>query len=382
MKITGKHLNRNLWIEISRSSLFHNLNIIQKITDKKEMICMVKGNAYGHGSVQVSKLLEEYGVSYLGVVCIAEAQELRAAGIKMPILLINEIGVDNIENAIALNATITIMDRKMLIALQKIAKSKNKVVKIHVHIDTGMHREGIWPVQAGVDLVVEASKLSNIELEGIYTHFATSEEYGNKFTLLQLEIFDNCLTFIEKLGVALPKYIHSANSGAILNFSNSHSLHSRFTATRPGIALYGLYEGAQKYMFKSVLSLKARISQIKTISKGQTVGYAQTWKANRTTKIGLITIGYGDGISRKLSNTGNVLVHGQRVKMIGRISMDQTVIQLQGNETYHVGDEVVIIGKQKNTKISVQEIAKSIDTITNEIVANLNPKRIQRFIVN
>lgn len=377
---THNKFDRPLWIEISKSNLFHNLDKIRTIAGDKKMICMVKGNAYGHGAIEIAKLLEEYKVSYLAVVCIAEARELRVAGINTPILLVNEIGSSNIDIALDLNTTITVMDITTLRLVQKIAKRKHKIAKIHVHIDTGMHREGAWPVQLGLEIVLEASKLSNILLEGIFTHFATADELGDEFVLTQLKIFDDILVNIQKHGIILPEFIHSANSGAIINVGSSYS--DKFTAIRPGIAMYGLYEGQSEYYFKPVLSLKGRISQIKVISKDHTVGYSRTWKALGSTKLGLITVGYADGLRRELSNSGSMLVHGQKVPIVGRISMDQTIVNLLNTEKYFIGDEVVIIGTQNHKTISVEEIAKLANTITNDIVAGLNAKRIQRFVVD
>lgn len=377
--------NRPAWIELNMGNLAHNFQEIKRVVGGKKMICMVKANAYGHGAVEISQQLKQFGTDAFGVVSVGEAQELRAAEITGDILIVNYVPPFAVEEAVKLDATITLRDEGVLRAVNAAAKKHDKKAKVQVHIDTGMHREGVWPPEAGIELVALTQQYENVELDGIYTHFATADEVDLSFSNQQLALFNKCLDDIEARRITLPRFIHAANSGAVLQLPETHRDADRFTAVRPGIVLYGLSAGEGfPYPFtpKPVLSLKAELVSIKDIPAGDTVGYARTWTAKENTRLGLITVGYADGFRRSLSNKGHVLVGGQRVPIVGRISMDQTIINLPDDPSIQTGDEVVVIGRQDDQVITVEEIASETGTIVNDIVAGLSAKRLPRIIVD
>lgn len=377
--------DRPAWIELSMGNLAHNFHEIQQTVGGKRMICMVKANAYGHGTREIAPQLEKLGADAFGVVSVGEARELREAGITKDILIVNYVPPFAVEEAVKLDATITLRDKSVLQAVNAAAKKQYKKARVQVHIDTGMHREGVWPPEDGVELVALTQQYENVKLDGIYTHFATADETDLSFSHQQLALFNKCLDNIEARRITLPHFIHAANSGAVLQLPETHRDADRFTAVRPGIVLYGLSAGEGfPYPFtpKPVLSLKAELVSIKEIPQRDTVGYARTWTAEENTRLGLVTVGYADGFPRSLSNKGHVLVGGRRVPIVGRISMDQTIIHLPDDPSIRTGDEVVVIGKQDDQVITAEEIAQQTGTIVNDIVAGLNAKRLPRIIVD
>lgn len=377
--------DRPAWIELSMGNLAHNFGEINRTVGGKMMICMVKADAYGHGAREIAPQLESLGTAAFGVVSVGEARKLREARITKDILIVNYVPPFAVEEAVKLDATITLRDKEVLEAVNSAAKKHHKKAKVQVHIDTGMHREGIWPPEDGVKLVALTQQYENVELDGIYTHFATADETDLTFARQQLARFNKCLDDIVARGITLPHFIHAANSGAVLQLPETHRDADRFTAVRPGIVLYGLSAGdGFLYPFnpKPVLSLKAELVSIKDIPAGDTVGYARTWTAKENTRLGLVTVGYADGFPRSLSNKGHVLVEGQKVPIVGRISMDQTIIQLPNDPKIQIGDEVVIIGQQGDEMITAEEIAAETGTIVNDVVAGLNSQRLPRIIVD
>src|SRR3989338_717395 len=376
---------RPAWIELSMGNLAHNFHEIQQTVGGKRMICMVKANAYGHGAREIAPQLEKLGADAFGVVSVGEARELREAGITQDILIVNYVPPFAIEEAVKLDATITLRDKGVLQAVNVAAKKQHKTAKVQVHIDTGMHREGVWPPEAGVELVALIQQYENVELDGIYTHFATADEVDLSFSRQQLALFNRCLDDIEAGEITLPRFIHAANSGAVLQLPETHRDAGRFTAVRPGIVLYGLSAGdgfAYPFTPKPVLSLKARLISVKDITADDSVGYARTWRAERNSRVGLITLGYADGFARSFSNTGHVLIHGYRVPVVGRVSMDQTILDLTDFPDIQLDEEVVVIGQQGNEQIRLEDWAQATGTIVNDVVTRLNATRLPRVIVN
>src|SRR3989338_4751037 len=222
-----------------------------------------------------------------------------------------------------------------------------------------MHREGVWPPENIISLVKKISASSNLELEGIFTHFATAGDKNTDFVCQQLSVFNKCLDDIETLKIPLPKYIHAAEGAGVMRFPQMYNQDPkrRFTAVRPGNIIYGLPPGEGfpfKFPLKGVLfAIKAKLAGIKTIAKGETVGYGRTWIAKESSRIGIITSGYTDGYRRSLSNKGFMLISQKRAPIVGLISMNQTVIKLPNKGNYNLGDEVVILGKQGKVEITL-----------------------------
>lgn len=361
-------LKRLTWAEISLKDYAYNLSQIKKLVGPKvKLMAILKANAYGHGAVELACQAEKWGASYIGIVCLYEAEELREAGIKLPILILNYIDPKQAEKAIDLGCTLNIMDEEVLKAVDKYARKKGKRVKIHVKIDSGMHRAGMVPEDA-LKFIPKIENYKNIVLEGIFTHLATSDEKDLNLTRKQLSIFRKLLKSLKVKGIR-PPLIHAANSGATLRLPKSY-----FDMVRPGIISYGLVPSCDftlPFKPKPILSWKTIIAQIRDIGKGETVGYGRTFKASKKTLVGLIPVGYGDGLRRALSNRWHVLVKGQKAPILGRISMDQTSIDVTQIPRIKVGDEVVIIGKQGKEKITADKMAAKQGTINYEVVTSL-----------
>lgn len=370
-------IERLVWAEISRKNLLHNLNSIKKLTGPSvKMMAVVKANAYGHGAEIISKICESQ-VDYFGVVCLYEARELREAGIKKPILILNYIDGESLDKCVELDLSLNIMDENLLSDLDKIARRKNKRVAIHVKVDSGMHRLGLLTEDA-IKFIIKTENYKNIILEGLFTHFATADEKSLAFTYQQLMEFNKVIVKLKEKKIKIP-IIHAANSAATLRLKQAH-----FDMVRPGIILYGLGLSAEfELPFKPapVMALKTKIVQIRRINKRETVGYGRTFRAEKETIVASIPVGYADGFTRAPKNWGKVLVRGQFANVVGRVSMDQSSIDITEIENAAVGDEVVLIGSQGKKQIKAEDAAKQTGTINYEIVARL-ANRVSRIIVD
>lgn len=379
-----------VWIELSRKNLKHNWRSIHKVIGPKTTIIpMVKSNAYGHGIVLIGKELEKLGAKYLGVSALPEAQELRHGGIKTPILIADWVEPDNIRRVLALkNVTLTISDTAHFDQIAFAAKTLKEKIKIHINIDTGMHREGVWPPEKAIEIAIRTIKSPYLDLEGLFTHFATAGDADTSFVKQQLAVFNQCLNELEAKGIPLPKYIHAAEGAGVMRFPEMYKSDpfKRFTAVRPGNIIYGLPPGSGfPYLFplrKVLIALKAKLAGVKIIKPGETVGYDRTWTAKTTTRIGTVISGYTDGYRRSLSNKGYMLIHGQKAPVIGRISMNQTMLRLPLKGEYKLGDEVVIVGKQGKEEITIEELAEKMGTAWFEYMVTLHVTRLPRLFVD
>lgn len=336
-------------------------------------MAVVKANAYGHGIVPIAKQAEQLGVDYFGVACMYEARELRHAGIKTPILLLGYTDVDSLDETLRLDLSINVMDSEVLSALSHKAKKIGKKATIHVKIDSGMHRLGVMPNQAE-DFIKEVIKKPNIFLEGIFTHFADADSEDLGFTYHQLAVFDFLINKLKADGIC-PPLIHAANSAAVLRVPKSH-----FTMVRTGKILYGPLPGniaGIPYISKPVLTLETKIVQLRTIPKGESVGYGRKYITDKTRYIAAIPVGYADGFRRN-PNFREVLVRGKKAPLIGNVSMDQASIDVSEIPHVTVGDRVVLIGKQGREEITTEDIASKLKTINYEVLTSLS-QRIQRL---
>lgn len=364
-------LDRLSFAEISLSNYAYNFSKIRKLIKGRTLnpivMAVVKANAYGHGAVPIAKKALDLGARYLGVVCLYEARELREANIKAPILILNYTDPKSVREALKLKLTLTVMDEEILRIIDKEAKKLAQKAKIHIKVDTGMHRGGALPEEA-LKLVKSAEKYKNIYLEGVFTHFATSDEKDLSFAEKQLDVFNKLLKSLREKNIT-PPLIHAANSAATLRLPSAY-----FDMVRPGVIMYGLppsHDFKLPFTPRPVMSLKAVIAQIKRLKAGETVGYGRTWKAKRETLMALLPIGYADGYSRALGNCWHVLINGKKAPIIGRISMDQTVADITDIPKVKVGDEAVIIGKQGKEEITADDIARQTGTINYEVVAKI-----------
>lgn len=364
---------------INLDTIAHNIKQIRKITDSKaQIMAIVKADAYGHGAVEISKVALYNGASALGVAISDEGIQLRQNNIHVPILILGYTPEAKIEEAIKYNLLLTVFTYQTAELISKSAIKLCKTAKIHIKIDTGMGRIGFLPTQESKEIIKKITKLDNIEIDGIFTHFATSDEEDKTFTYTQAEIFKNFINKLEQDGLNI-KIKHCSNSGAIIDLPQFS-----FNMVRAGIILYGMYPS--KYINKEILDLKpamelkTQISYIKEVVKGTPISYGRTYYTHDISKIATVPIGYADGYSRLLSNKGRVLVKGEYAPIIGKICMDQFMIDVTHIKDINIGDDIILVGTQGNKTVTAEEIAELIGTINYEIVCMIS-KRIPRVYI-
>jgi alanine racemase len=360
---------RPTWVEVDINALASNVRALKQIVgDNVALMAVVKADGYGHGAVVASQTALLNGANYLAVANLQEALELREAAINAPILIMGYTPTYAIREAIRENITVTAYDLDLARAYDRAARDITSRLRVHVKIDTGMGREGVLPNDAMV-LFRHLSTMQHLEIEGIYTHFSSADE-DSPYTAEQLATFRNVLRPLRGSGFSF-KYIHAANSAAVL--TNKDTL---FNMVRCGIALYGLHPSETVQLpdgFRPVLTWKTIVAQVKTLPSGHPVGYGNTYKTRREETVAWLPIGYADGFSRTPS-WKEVLIHGKRAPVIGRVSMEKTVINISGIPNVSIGDEVVLIGKQGHDEITVDEVAKHLGTINYDILCNILPR--------
>lgn len=365
-----KRTYRPTWAEIDLSAARYNIGCIRDtLSDDVNVMAVVKANAYGHGICQISKVLVEEGVDYLGVATVDEAMKIRVSGVTAPVLILGSVLEEEAKIAAENNITLTLCDMKLLEVLKDIYRSSGVRPKVHIKIDTGMGRIGIWHEDAS-GFIKEVSVSSGIELEGIYTHFSSAGR-DKLVTQMQIECFERLLEEAERSGITF-KYKHAANSIATIDWKNSH-----LNLVRPGILLYGVYpkESFRRTLeLKPVMNLKTRIVYLKDTPVGRSISYGRTYITQKPTKIATIPIGYADGYGRILSNKAEALVKGQHVRVVGMVTMDQTLMDVGNINGVEVGDEVVLIGKQGEAVIPIEKIAKLAGTIPYEILSAITDR--------
>lgn len=367
-------LIRPTWVEIDLNNVAYNfLRIKEKVGDKK-IIGVVKADAYGHGAIEISKILQHYGAYALATASLEEALNLREAGISLPILVLGYVDPAALGLASRQNIAVTLFDKNFIKRL-KIYDNKAKLpLNIHINVDTGMGRIGISPEEL-LSVAESIENLRNVHFQGLYTHFATADN-DLQFAGKQLDIFNKLIKSLS-LHKVKPDLIHCANSAAILTLGKK----SYFNAVRPGILLYGLPPApVEDFTLKPALSFKTRIIYVKKVGPGRSISYGRTFIAKKEMLVATIPVGYADGLPRTLSNAGEVLVKGRRAKIVGNVTMDQTVIDVTGFPYIHPGNEVVLIGKQGNEEITATELADKVGTINYEIVSRIG-KRVKRIFI-
>lgn len=372
-------LNR-AWAEISLDNIAHNIREIRRITGKSaEIMGVVKADAYGHGVMEVAKTLLENGASRFAVSMLDEAIQLRRAGIEVPILILGYTDPRRANEIIQNDVTQSVFSHDLAQALSDEAVRQGKKVKIHIKIDTGMSRIGFLPGYNAVKNVVEISRLPNIIIEGLFTHFATADEKNREYTNTQFERFMSICCELQRIGIHIPVK-HCANSAAIIEYPEMH-----LDMVRPGIILYGMYPSEDvnkaKIDLKPAMTLKANVIMVKEVEKNTSISYGRIFTTGRTSKIATIPIGYADGFNRMLSNKGKVLINGEFAPVVGRVCMDQCMVDITDiGSSVEVGDEVVLIGAQGQNNITAEDVAQTIGMINYELVCIVG-KRIPRAFV-
>ncbi len=368
LKPTAKSMIRPLWIEIDLKSLRGNLRAIKSFVGKKvKIIATIKQSAYGHGLIAVARALAKEGIDFFGVGSVEEAIELRDDGFKGSIIVLSAVLEEHCGLFIKHNITPTIVDEKFAQKLNKAAKLRKKTISAHVKIDTGMGRLGLYYKDAE-RFIKSLSKLSNLDLNGIYTHFPAADSDAD-FTRYQIDAFNSFIKQLNRKNINF-KYCHCANSIAAVKYPNAH-----FNMVRPGLILYGIgpYD-KEKIKIKPVLTLKSKVIFVKKVIKGMGVSYGRTYIAKSPRDIATVSIGYADGYPWVLSNKAKVIIKNNFYKIAGRVCMDHIMVDVHTAGKVKVGDEVILIGKSKDKQMSAQELARLAETIPYEIVSRLSLK--------
>ena len=369
------------WAEINLKAIDHNIKEILRLAQRNrfalptrrgkrkmavDVLAIVKADAYGHGMEEVALRLNRCGVNHFAVSDVAEGVELRKLGIKKPILLLENSLPESILTILSYNLTPTICTLEFAKALNQYAKKKNKRIPVHINVDTGMGRLGVWYEEA-FNFIKEIFLLRHLTIVGIYTHFPSADS-DREFTLGQIKKLYELVVKLDRQGLVIP-FVHASNSMGLAGYKTDV-----LNLVRPGLMLYGLYPDvtAKKSIFlKPAMSVKSRIIFIKKLAKGRSVSYGRTFVAPKDMVVATIPIGYSDGYLRGLSNKSAVLVSGVRCPVIGRVTMDQIVIDVSKVSQVKLGMEVTILGKEKNQTISADDLALLTQTINYEIVCQL-----------
>ncbi len=358
---------------VDLDAIHANLAVARDLAGSRKVLAAVKADAYGHGLVPVATSIQDRGsADWLGVAVTEEATRLRAAGITLPILKFTPTFADDLPEALAAGLTVSVGTAEAVDETQAAAEAAGAIAEVHLKIDTGMRRVGADPKDA-VDLARRIAAAPDLRLGGIFTHLPISDvAEGEDFTRNQLALFGITVAAVEE-AVGPVELVHAANSGAVLG----HDLGDT-TMVRPGIMIYGSYPDAKTPRTRPLTDVGrwvSRLSFVKRVRAGETVGYGRSWTAPRDTWIGTVAVGYGDGYSRLLSSRGRMLIDGRSYPVVGRVCMDQTMIDLGPDSPgVSVGDEVVLMGTSGHERIGVEELAELMGTITYEVTCLITPR--------
>ncbi|HEY2980570.1 MAG TPA: alanine racemase [Anaerolineales bacterium] len=363
---------RPTYLEVNLSQLRQNLANIRAHVAPSSVMVMVKANAYGHGVDGVAPYIEPY-TDCFGVALVEEAIALRALGIKKPILVAGGTLPEQLNLFLEYDLTLTASSSDLLAAAERVASSAQKRLKVHLKLDTGMERVGVREYDAE-DFLRNSLACNHLDIEGIYTHLANSEIADQRFSRMQLERFHHALRFYEKTGAPPPRFRHVANSGGILQLREAH-----MDMVRPGVLFYGVYPGAESarnVAVKPALTWRSRVAYTKITRPGRPVSYGSLWQADRPSRIVTIPCGYADGYFRRMTNQARVIVNGKSYPQVGRICMDQFMVDL-GEAVAELGDPVVLLGES----ITAEDLAAWSGTNEYEVLTNISA-RVPRVFLN
>ena len=372
--------NNRTWTEIDLDALKFNIEQVRKVTaPTAEITAVVKADGYGHGAVEVAKVLVEHGADRLAVACVSEAKQLRRAGLMHPVMILGAVSSEDAYDIVKYDIIATVFSYDTAMAISKEAAKCGKCAKIHVKTDTGMSRIGYVAGEneaAALDEIAKINELEGIYIEGIFSHFATSDEADESYMRHQLDIFLSFCKKLEDRGINIP-IRHIANSAAVMMYPETH-----LEMVRAGIILYGLYPSGDvdknRLKLKPVMSMKSRITMVKEKKAGWGVSYGKEYITDRRTVIATVPVGYGDGYVRGLAEKAYVLLKdGSRAKIIGRICMDQCMIDVTNVNNISVGDEVTLFGSEI---VTADDIAMWMDSINYEVVCLISA-RIPRLYI-
>lgn len=367
---------RPLWAEISLDNLIHNLRGIKKLLKPgTEYISVVKADGYGHGAAEIANICSEEGIKWFAVAMLDEALELRNIGIKDSILILGFTPETEVEKIISNNISQVCFNYNLAEAMSRAAVKLGKTAKIHIAVDTGMGRIGLSPDAESADLVLRISRLPNLEVEGVFTHFSSADEADKEYTYLQFKKFSEFLNMLDMRSIKV-KYTHAGNSAAIMDLPEV-----QMNAVRPGIIQYGLYPSddvlKSKLDLKPVMSIKAKVVHVKDVEAGTPISYGRKFVTERKSRIATLPVGYADGYTRMLNGKAKVIVNGVIAPVVGSICMDQCMVDITDCGSVKPGDEVILMGSNGNLSISADTIASWIGTINYEVVCMFS-KRVPR----
>lgn len=359
------------WAEIDLDAISYNVQTFQRhVGEKVKIIAVVKANAYGHGAAPVARAALAAGAKMLAVHRAIEGVELRRAGIQAPILVMGYTPPDGAALVVENHLTPSLMTLEFAQALSARAAALGATAPVHVKIDTGMNRYGLQPPEA-LDFLRQLVTLPGLALEGLFTHFATADWEDLQYTRQQLAVFRQVRQSAEQAGIHIP-LVHAANSAATMRLPEAH-----FDAVRPGIAMYGMDPSDQwppVFEIRPALSLKSTVSRVRTLPAGAGVSYSRTYVTPQPTLAALVPVGYGDGYHRILSNQSQVLIRGAHCPLMGRVCMDQFVVDASAAPEVQQDDEVVLVGAQGGERIRAEEVARLAGTINYEVTTSLLPR--------
>lgn len=366
------------YADIDLDAFEHNIEAIKKRIGSKTMLCgVIKANGYGHGAVPLAKAMEAMNVEWFAVSCVDEALELRLNGIQKPVLILGAAEEERYGEMIENHITPTIFTYKAAEKLSEVLKAypQKQPFNIHIKIDTGMSRIGFFPDKESAETIVKISELPGIYIEGLFTHFACADMSGREATKKQLEKYEWLVGQLESRGISIP-IKHCANSAGIMAYEEAY-----FNMVRAGIIIYGLYPSEEMdkdaLPLRPVMSLKSHITYIKEVPEGTGVSYGSTYVAKKSTKIATVPVGYADGYPRSLSGKGRVLIKGQYAPVIGRVCMDQMMVDITGLQGIEEGDVVTLAGRDGEAFIPVEEPAGKAGSFNYEFVCSVS-RRVPR----
>jgi len=369
-----------MWAEINIDNLIFNINQIKSKAKNSEIIGVVKANAYGHGAIEVSKILIDNGIKKLAVANVVEGIELRENGIDASIMLLGLSTNLSIASILKYNLEPTVSSYEFASILNEEAKKANKVVNIHIAIDSGMGRIGFRNKEKSIEEIKKIFLLSNINVESIFSHFSTADSKDKSYSYEQINIYNEILAKLEARKINIPKK-NLSNSAAIIDLEETH-----FNYIRPGIILYGYYPSDEvrkkNFEIKPVLTWKTKVMYIKEVEENQYIGYNKSYKTSRKTKIATIPVGYADGYSRGLSNKGKVIINGKFAPIIGNICMDQFMVDVTDIDDITLEDEVILLGSSGDIKFDADDMAKLLNTISYEILCLIGRRAPRIYLKN
>ncbi|MGL2556277.1 alanine racemase [Helicobacter pylori] len=376
-------LKRASFVEVNTASLRHNFNAVKSIVPKDACVmAVVKANAYGAGALKASEIFLQEGANYLGVATLDEALELRSHFSKTPILILGYSPNANASMLIDNDLSAMVFSLEQAEVFSQVALKSQKRLKIHLKIDTGMHRLGLEPTFKSIEIVKKIRTLKGLEVEGIFTHLSNADANIKTHAKNQMKAFNAFLEQLLNQKIEF-KYRHAYNSAGILSLCNGNE-NRLLNLYRPGIMLYGFYPSNEMKkscptILKNVISLKARIVQIKSVKKGELIGYGKHFYTNEETLVGTLALGYADGLVRDLGNRIQVAINNQLAPLIGKVCMDQCFVKLNDIEAKE-GDEVILFGDKSAKANDASEIATLLNTIPYEVISTLS-KRLERVYV-